>query len=123
MDATFIDCRTHLLAVCEGVWDPVEVTDVLRRIGAEARRVGQHRLLIDWRGVSMPAGDHFRAMAGEDAGRHLGPPLRVAVLTRRPLINRVAERAAVDAGVDGRVHHDLDEALRWLKRGAPGDAA
>ena len=120
MEATFIDSQTHLLVVCEGVWDPIAVTDVLARIGAEARRLGHRRLLIDWRGVSMPASDHFRAMAGEDAIKHLGPPLRVGVLVRRTLINKVAERAVVDGGVDAWVHHDLGEVLRWLAR-SPGD--
>lgn len=114
MNIVFTNAGTHLDVACEGVWDPVEVTETLRMIRAKAEELTINRLLIDWSRVSAPKDSMFRVYSGEDAATFFPPPLRTAVLQRKAQINKVAEKVALSRGADVLVHHDRSHLLAWL---------
>jgi hypothetical protein len=114
MNVAFRDEGTHLVALCDGVWDPVALTDIAHRIEARAVHLSHDKLLIDCTHVSAPSGEIYRHLAGEDIANILSPSFRVAVLYRRGLINRVAERVALSRGATVLVSHEMAELHAWL---------
>jgi hypothetical protein len=116
MNVVFRNDGTHLHAVCEGVWDPIALTDVARQIRATADRMSHDKVLIDWTGVSAPSDYTHRIFAGEDVASILSPPLRVAVLNRKVMIRKVAEDVALSRGASMLVHHDHAHLVDWLLR-------
>ena len=114
MDVTFVDAGSYLEVRCEGAWDPVEVTEVVRRVRATADQVGRDKVLIDWSRVSMPSNPAYRIFAGEDIATILSPPHSVAVLARKPLDKVTTEKVAVSHGAQVLVHHDKAHLLHWL---------
>src|SRR5215471_10343872 len=63
MNVFFRNDGTHLHIVCEGVWDPIELTDVARQIRVTADQMSHDKLLIDWTGVSAPSDHTYRILA------------------------------------------------------------
>ena len=116
MNVFFRNDGTHLHVVCEGVWDPIELTDVARQIRVTADQMSHDKLLIDWSGVSAPSDNTYRILAGHDIARILSPPLRVAVLNRKVVINKLTENVAVSGGATMLTHHDHRHLVDWLLR-------
>jgi hypothetical protein len=113
MDAVYSDQITHLMVVCEGVWDPVDVTDIARRTRAVADELGRGRVFVDWFAISAPVDDRARVYSGEDIATFL-TPLKIAVFSRKAVITRVGESVALSRGARVLVHHDRDHLLKWL---------
>jgi hypothetical protein len=116
MNVVFRNDGTHLHVVCEGVWDPIAVTDVARQIRATADRVSHDKVLIDWTDVSAPSDNTYRIFAGEDIASILSPPLRVAVLNRKVVITKLVENVALSRGASMLTHHDQAHLVDWLLR-------
>jgi hypothetical protein len=65
--------------------------------------------MMEMTDVGEPSPASFRHLAGEDIARILSPPLRVAILNRRPVINGIVERVATSLGAQLRISHDEAE--------------
>jgi hypothetical protein len=74
------------------------------------------KLLIDWTGVSAPSDNTYRIFAGQDIASILSPPLRVAVLNRKVVINKLTENVALSRGASMLIHHDHAHLVDWLLR-------
>jgi hypothetical protein len=114
MDVMFRDEGTHLVAVCQGTWDPVAVTEAAKRILTHAKQLSHDRLLIDWMQISAPASEEFRRLAGEDVAFTFAAPMRVGILYRENLISGVAQKVATDYGANILITHDQAHLVSWL---------
>jgi len=114
MEVMFRDEGTYLLAVCQGTWDPVAVTEAAKRILSHAKQLSHDRLLIDWMQISAPASEELRRLAGEDVAFTFAPPMRVGILYRESLITGVAEKVAASYGANILIAHDQACLVSWL---------
>ena len=114
MNVTFQDEDTHLVAVCEGKWEPEAVAQAIECIRDEAIRTSHRRILVDWYGVSPPGSESHRFQAGEAVANMLPLPVKLAALGKKELINKLAENTARNRGASIHVCSDEKEALDWL---------
>ena len=114
VNISFRNEGTHLVAVCEGVWESAATTDIILRVRDEARRTSQTKILADWRNVSAPRIELDRYLVGESVAKVLSFHFKVAALYPKNLINKLAENTAVNRGGRLFVCSDEDEAYRWL---------
>ena len=114
MKVTFQDADTHLVAVCEGKWEPDAVAEAVGSIKEEALRSSHRRILVYWLGVSPPPTERHRFLAGEAVAEMLPHPFKLAVLGKEALINKLGENTARNRGASVHVCSDEKEALTWL---------
>ncbi len=103
-----------LRVVLGGVW---QLEDVFATIETIRRETEWNRLgaaLVDFRGVLGPIPDLERFFAGERVAIVLGSRVRLAVLARPEMINKLGEDTAVNRGARILVTPDEAEALAFL---------
>lgn len=113
LDLTFALGEGYLLARIAGLWTAESMVRAIYRVAEEVRRLGYRRLVLDATGLSEPASDFHRYIAGEEAARAFDG-IVVAVVYPAGEISRFGEETAFVKGADLRVVSDFATALRWL---------
>ncbi|HET7451426.1 MAG TPA: hypothetical protein VFL12_01675 [Thermoanaerobaculia bacterium] len=98
----------------EGSWNLEEVFAVIDRIRWETELAGIDRAFADMRSVEGPIPALDRFFAGERVASVLGSRVRLAVLSRPELIDKLGENAAVNRGARILVTASEPEALEFL---------
>lgn len=73
-----------------------------------------NRLLVDANDLLAPKMELDRFLAGKLMADSFPRPIKVAVYTRKELINKFAENVAVNRGANFRVFDNQAEAVEWL---------
>ena len=114
INIAFQDNKSYLTAVCNGEWDSTSGTQVVTQIKEKAEQSSHTRILIDWRGVSLPKSEFIRYQSGLDVAKYLTHPLKIATVGLPENINHFAETAAVNRGANFKVFENVPDALNWL---------
>lgn len=101
---------------------PATIEDFVRLIGemgAESRRLGDRRMLVDQLDipVTLKFTDHFRI--GEEVARHLAHLEKLATVVPPDKITRTSEKVALRQGMQLRVFTGINDAIRWLQEPRP----
>jgi hypothetical protein len=118
MDIAFDVRDSYLYVRISGEWIPQAIQEAVLRIRDEAIRHGRKRLLVDGRGIGIPASDFYRYLAGQDAARFLHPPYRTAVIGMPENVTGFAETVANVGGASFKVFVADARAMEWLLRGS-----
>ncbi|MGK7885992.1 MAG: hypothetical protein AB4057_15385 [Crocosphaera sp.] len=114
MKIKFDEEQGYLAVICEGIWDPVVVKELLVSIREQGIKKSKKLILLDWFNVSLPEREFYRFLAGEDVANILHYDFKLAVLYPKNFINKFAENVAVNRGANVFVCSNKNEALEWL---------
>jgi hypothetical protein len=111
----------HVRVVASGIYDALEVQQVLREAIAAASAHQQTKVLVDCRELTGTPGTMQRFDLADTITRFYherrgASVIRLAIVGAEPLIDpaRFGETVALNRGLPIKVTTDLEEALRWL---------
>ena len=104
----------YLIAEVSGPWDELNAMSQIDAIRDEANKRNHSRLLIDMRKVLPPKDQMSRFYTGKHVAKVLPPPFKVAAFAKSELINRFAEKIAVNRGAMIAVFSEEKAAIEWL---------
>jgi len=111
---SFEEADGYLLVRFKGDWTPDGVRQAIEDVAKRAQDQGYTRILVDARKLSAPTTGFHRFLAGQDAAKIWGHPLKVAAVYPGELIDKFVETTAVNRGANLVVLSDVDAALSWL---------
>ncbi len=97
-----------------GAWNLTEVFELIDRIRWDTELAGIDRAFADMRAVEGPIPALDRFFAGERVASVLGPRVRLAVLSRPEMIDKLGENTAVNRGARILVTASETEAFAFL---------
>ena len=123
MISTCVNQGNYLLIEIGGTYSLKFLLSAIHEVAEHCRRENLNKALIDLRGMSGNPNIFDRYRLGLEIVRVWGPELRVAILGRAEMTNRVTENTAVNRGAKIRIKTSLAEALQWLDLEQEGEHA
>lgn len=112
--AIFENKGQYLLITPEGPYTLEKYRKALQEAAEFCRQNGLKKVLADIRGIDQNISTLDRFELGIQIAKILGNQIKIAILARPEIIDRMGENAAVNRGGKAFVTDSMEKALEWL---------